>query len=85
MVPTREIFWNIEFAEILYVLAVIVIGVFIYAIYRRYKLWRLGGPDNRLEHLGKRIWAFIVTSIVDGIVHRKFFGLAENLGHRPLI
>ncbi len=82
MVPTREIFGNIQFGEILYVLAAIVIGIFIYAIYRRYKLWRLGGPDNRFEHLGKRIWAFIVTGIVDGIVHRKFFGVADNLGHR---
>ncbi len=82
MVPSREIFGNIQFGEILYVLAAIVIGIFIYAIYRRYKLWRLGGPDNRFSHLGKRIWAFIVTGIVDGIVHRKFFGVADNLGHR---
>ena len=48
MVPSREIFWNIQFGEILYVLAVIVVGILIYAIYRRYKLWQVGRPDNRL-------------------------------------
>ena len=83
MVPSREIFWNIQLGEILYVLAAIVIGILIYAVYRRYKLWRLGGPDNRFDHLGKRIRTFIVTGVVDGIGHRKFFGVADNLGHRP--
>ncbi len=84
MVPSREIFWNIQFGEILYLIALIVIGIFIYAIYRRYKLWRLGEPDNRFDHLGKRVWVFIVAGIVDGLLHRKFFGVAEDLGHRPL-
>jgi len=85
MVPTREIFGNILYGDIiLYSLATIVIGIFIYVIYRRYKLWRLGGPDNRFAHLGKRLWTFIVTSIVDGIFHRKFFGVAPSLDYRRL-
>ncbi|GAH67207.1 unnamed protein product [marine sediment metagenome] len=83
MVPSREIFGNIQFGEILYLLGAIIIGILIYATYRRYKLWRLGRPDNRFDHLGKRIWIFIVTGVVDGIVHRKLFGVADNLGHRP--
>jgi len=84
MVPSREIFWNIQFGEILYLIATIVIGIFFYAIYHRYRLWRLGGPDNRFNHLVKRTWAFIVTGVVDGILHRKFFGVADGLGHRKL-
>jgi len=82
MVPGREIFWNIQYGEILYLIGVIAIGVLIYAFYRRYKLWRLGKPDNRFAHLAKRIRLFIVTTIVDGIFHRKFFGVANGLGHR---
>ncbi|MFC2067078.1 heterodisulfide reductase-related iron-sulfur binding cluster [Chloroflexota bacterium] len=81
MAPTREIFWNIQFAELLYILAAIVTGVLIYAIYRHYKRWRLGGPANRFNHLGKRVWAFIVATVVDGIIHRKFFGSADGWGH----
>jgi len=82
MEPSREIFWNIQFGEILYILAVIVLAIFIYAIYRRYKLWHLGKNEERSGHIGKRIWAFLVTGVVDGLLHRKFFGLADNLGHR---
>ena len=84
MVPTREIFWNIQFGEILYLLAAIAVGILVYALYRRYKLWRLGKPDNKFDHLGMRLWAFIVAGIVDGIFHRKFFGVANGLGHRNL-
>ena len=82
MEPTREIFWNIQFGEIVYVLAVITVSIFIYALYRRYKMWRLGKPENRLNHFGKRVWKFLVRGLVDLLLHRKFFGLADGLGHR---
>jgi len=85
MVPGREIFWNIQFGEILYILAVIVIGILCYAIYQRYRVWRLGRPANRFNHLGKRIWDFMVIGVIDGIIHRKFFGVADGLGHRPTL
>ncbi len=82
MDPTREIYWNIEFGQILYIIGTIVIGIFLYALYQRCRLWRLGGPDNRSVPLGKRIRAFITTSVVDGIFHRKFFGVAPSLDYR---
>ncbi len=68
----------------MYVLAVIVVVIFVYAIYRRYKLWRLGGPDGRFGDFGKRLWAFIGATVVDVIIHRKFFGFADGLGRRRL-
>ena len=82
MVPSREIFWNIPYGEALYILAAIVIGLIIYAIYRRYRLWRLGGPDNRFDHIGRRLRAFIAATVVDGILHRSFLGILPGLGHR---
>ncbi len=82
MEPTREVFWNIPFGEIIYLLAVIAVGIFVYALYRRYRLWRLGGPDNRFNHLGKRVRAFLVSGVVDLLLHRKFLGVADGLGHR---
>ena len=78
MEASREVFWNIQFGEIIYILAAITVIIFIYAIYRRYKLWKIGKPEDRLSHLGRRIWAFIVTTIVDGIFHRRFFGSAST-------
>ncbi|MFC2013170.1 heterodisulfide reductase-related iron-sulfur binding cluster [Chloroflexota bacterium] len=85
MVPGREIFWNVPLGDvILYSLAVIVVGVLAYALYRRYRLWRLGGPSNRFADRAKRTRVFIVTGILDGIMHRKFFGVADGLGRRRL-
>ncbi len=80
MVPAREVFWNIQFGEILYILAAIVIGIFFYAIYRRYRVWRLGRPAGRFNQLGKRIGDFIRITIVHGILHRKIFGMGGGQG-----
>jgi len=84
MDASREVFWNIQFGEIIYILAAITVIIFIYAIYRRYKLWRIGKPEDRLNHIGRRIRAFIVTVIVDGIFHRKFFGSASVRGRKNI-
>jgi len=84
MEPAREVFWNIPFGEIIYALAAVAVGVFIYALYRRYKLWRLGGPNNRFNQLGKRTRLFLVSA-VDLLLHRKFCGIADGLGHRRFL
>ena len=82
MEPTRETFWNIQFGEIVYLLGVITVSIFIYALYRRYKMWRLGKPENRLNHFGQRVGKFLIRGFVDLLLHRKFFGVADGLGHR---
>ena len=82
--PSREIFGNIPFGELVYIPAVIVIGILVYAIYRRYKIWHIGRPEKRNGNAGRRVRAFLTAAIVDGIIHRKFFGCMENAGHRPL-
>jgi Fe-S oxidoreductase/nitrate reductase gamma subunit len=70
----REIFWNIAFGPlVLYLLGAAALGIFVYAIYRRFHLWVVGKPDKRWDNLGKRIWDFIVVGIVDGLFHRRFF------------
>jgi nitrate reductase gamma subunit len=84
MVPTREIFGNIEFGEILYIIGTIVIGILIYAIYRRTKLWRLGKPDNRFVNLNDRIRAFIKLGITEGIMHLKILGFPPRIAQRRI-
>ena len=70
---TRQIFWNIEpYGIILYFLLIPLAAILGYAVYRRYRLWSLGKPDNRFDNLGYRIWSFAVTGIVDGLIHRRF-------------
>jgi len=70
---SREIFWNVgSSGHILYYLLIPLAALLAYAVYRRYRLWRLGQPDNRLGDIKKSIWSFVVTGIVDGLIHRRF-------------
>jgi Fe-S oxidoreductase/nitrate reductase gamma subunit len=70
----REIFWDISFGPlVLYPLGAAALGIFIYAMYRRFRLWAVGKPDKRWDNLGKRIWDFIVLGVIDGLFHRRFF------------
>jgi Fe-S oxidoreductase/nitrate reductase gamma subunit len=59
--PIRETFWNIpawaETAQ--YILAVLVMLVFIYGITRRVLRWRMGQPEKRLGHFWARAWSVI--------------------------
>ncbi|MBN1190855.1 MAG: 4Fe-4S dicluster domain-containing protein [Dehalococcoidales bacterium] len=81
--PSREILWNVPLGEIIYIIALIAVGFMVYAVVRRYKMWHLGKDDPRLkESLSLRWKEFIRAAIIDGIIHRKFFGVADNLGHR---
>ena len=69
--PHREIFFDIRFGWIVYILAVIALAAFVYAVYHRYRLWRVGKKDSGSVSQGKRITTFIRTGFVDGFVHRR--------------
>ena len=70
---TREIYWNIDYGYIIYFLVIPLVAILAYGIYRRYQLWRLGQPENRLDSPFQRLRSFVVTGIVDGLIHRRFF------------
>ncbi|OGO00258.1 MAG: hypothetical protein A2Y59_04635 [Chloroflexi bacterium RBG_13_52_14] len=70
-VAHREIFFDIKFGWIIYILAVIAVAAFAYAAYRRYHLWRLGKKEGISLELWKRTKAFAVTGLIDGFVHRR--------------
>jgi Fe-S oxidoreductase/nitrate reductase gamma subunit len=70
--PSREIFWNIPYSYVIYILAVLAVAFLVFSIYRRFKLWHMGRPDDRSKNIGKRIWYFIRLTFVDGLGHRRF-------------
>ncbi len=70
--PSREIFWNIPHNYVLYILAAIAVAFWVFSIYRRYKLWHLGKPDDCSKNISKRILVFIRTAVVDILAHRRF-------------
>lgn len=67
----REIFFEIQYGWIIYILAVLSVAFLIYSFYRRSRLWKLGLPDSTFTELGKKTKAFIYAATVDGIIHRK--------------
>ena len=69
---SREIFWNIQYSFVMYIAATLATAFLAYSIYRRYKLWRLGKPDDCAKNVGKRIGVFIRTTVVDLFAHRRF-------------
>jgi len=72
MTAGREVFWNVGvWGNIVYVVSAIALGIFIWAAYRRYLLWRSGMPDNRLDRLGSRINSFVPKLLVEVFGHRQ--------------
>ena len=71
---SREIFWNIQYAWVMYTLAAIATAIFLWALIRIPRRWRVGQPANRFNHLWERLCAFYRTVFIDIIIHRKFFG-----------
>lgn len=69
---SREVFWNISFGNLVYILAVISIVIWILYFYRRLKIWLIGREDNRSKEIRKRIPVFIRTVIADVLTHRRF-------------
>ncbi len=56
----------------MYLLAAIAVAFWLSTLYKRYKLWHIGKPDDCTKDIGKRIWVFIRTIIVDVLAHRRF-------------
>src|SRR3990172_433152 len=55
MIPTREIYWNISAIWVMYVLLIPTLLIFAYGIYRRFRLWQLGKPEQRCDLVLQRI------------------------------
>jgi Fe-S oxidoreductase/nitrate reductase gamma subunit len=76
--PTREIFWNIQYSWIMYTLATIAVAILVLALFKHPRRWRVGQPADRYNQLGQRIRAFCRTAVIDGLFHRKFFGVDKK-------
>ncbi|MBI1734912.1 MAG: 4Fe-4S dicluster domain-containing protein [Candidatus Rokubacteria bacterium] len=56
-VPFRDTFWNVPtWAQIvLYVGGGVAIAIFAYGVWQHVRLWRAGGPENRLDRIPDRV------------------------------
>lgn len=55
MGDTREIYWNIVAGKLIYLFLPIAVGFFAYGLYRRYRLWCLGGGEARFDRIPERL------------------------------
>jgi len=64
-VPFRDTFWNVPvWAQIaLYVGATVAVAVFAYGVWQRVRLWRAGGPEQRLDRLPERVTLVAVHAL----------------------
>jgi len=71
MLPTREIFWNVGNVRVLiYVIAVAPVFIFAYGLFKRIRLWRLGGAEPRFDQLWTRIRSFITYALGHALILR---------------
>lgn len=77
-VPTREIYWNISGIVWMYALALIAVAIFAWRFYQRYRLWKVGVEDRRLDQIPRRIFlvlkyalgqARVLKSAYPGFMH----------------
>ncbi len=53
---TREIYWNVYFGKIVYLLALLALCFMFWGIWKRVRLWRLGTREIRTDQMPKRIY-----------------------------
>jgi Fe-S oxidoreductase/nitrate reductase gamma subunit len=80
--PSRELFWNIQYPWIMYILATIAIGLLCYGVFIHIKRLRAGRPAGRANNWWKRTGGFLYLAVVEGIFHRKFLGVERPLRPR---
>src|SRR4030042_841989 len=79
---SREVFWNISLQWPMYVLATIGFGLLLYGVFIHIKRLRVGLPSDRAGSWWKRTTSFVSLAVVDGLLHRRFFGVDKPLRPR---
>ncbi len=73
MEPTREIYWNIVGAPLLYALAVVGVAFFAWGVLRHVRLWRLGKPEARLDRIPERLRGLLLEVFFHSRQRRRSF------------
>ena len=73
---TRELYWNIAGQWIMYILFAVVVACFAIFFYRRYRLWKLGAPENLSDNKKVRFFgAFKEVFSQKRVVKKKSSGI----------
>ncbi len=73
MLPSREVFWNISFHQLIYPLAVIAIVGFLYGFFRRAKLWIAGQPYENHGSTAQRLKLTLIHGLGQGRILKEIY------------
>ncbi|MXX74055.1 MAG: 4Fe-4S dicluster domain-containing protein [Holophagales bacterium] len=83
---TREVFWNIEYTWLVYVLMVPTLAVFGWGFWRKVRRWRAGQPAIRFDRLGERLQLFLRNAVGQGrTIRSRYAGLFHTLVYTGFI
>ena len=77
---TREVFWNIEYSWLVYVLMVPTLAIFGWGFWLKIRRWRAGQPAVRFDRLGERFKLFLRNAVGQGrTIRSRYAGLFHTL------
>jgi Fe-S oxidoreductase/nitrate reductase gamma subunit len=83
---TREVFWNIEYTWLVYVLMVPTLAVFGWGFWLKIRRWRSGQPAIRFDRPGERLGLFLRNAVGQGrTIKRRYAGLFHTLVYTGFI
>ncbi|MYJ24808.1 MAG: 4Fe-4S dicluster domain-containing protein [Holophagales bacterium] len=83
---TREVFWNIEYTWLVYVLMVPTLAVFGWGFWLKIRRWRAGQPEVRFDRLGERMQLFLKNAVGQGrTIKRRYAGIFHTLVYTGFI
>ena len=83
---TREVFWNIQYSWLVYVLMVPTLAVFAWGFWLKIRRWRAGQPAVRFDRLGERLQLFLRNAVGQGRTLRsRYVGLFHSLVYTGFI
>ncbi len=83
---TREVFWNIQYSWLVYVLMVPTLAVFAWGFWLKIRRWRAGQPAVRFDRLGERLQLFLRNAVGQGRTLRsRYAGLFHSLVYTGFI
>ena len=83
---TREVFWNIQYTWLVYVLMVPTLAVFAWGFWLKIRRWRAGRPAARFDRLGERFKLFLRNAVGQGRTLRsRYAGLFHSLVYTGFI
>ncbi len=83
---TREVFWNIEYTWLVYVLMVPTLAVFGWGFWLKIRRWRTGQPAVRFDRPAERLQLFLKNAVGQGrTIRSRYAGVFHTLVYTGFI